>query len=243
MSHSRHHSFQTTRWTLIQGIQQDADSELARKSLAEICNRYWFPIYAFVRRGGASPEDAEDLTQSFFAHLLNLKLLDRANADRGRLRSFLLACLKHFLGNQWKREVSQRRGGATRPASFDRLAAEELLQVEQLHSEEETPDAHFDREWAHGVLRQVLQILRANASTPEEKTRLEALLPALSGDPDRHALLQQTGLQESALKVAIHRLRRRYGLILRRVVAESVSDPSEVDSELAHLFSCLRRSI
>ncbi|MEK0446848.1 MAG: hypothetical protein RLZZ399_2169, partial [Verrucomicrobiota bacterium] len=199
MSPSRHHSFQTTRWSLIQGIQQNADPHLAQKALAEICNRYWFPIYAFIRRGGASPENAEDLTQSFFAHLLNLDLLERARAERGRLRSFLLSCLKHFLANQWKRDISQRRGGSIRPASFEQLAAEELLQVEQLHSATANPDAHFDREWAHGVLRQVLEILRADASTPGEKARLEALLPALSGDPDRQTLRQQTGLEENAL--------------------------------------------
>lgn len=243
MSPSRHHSFQTTHWSLIQGIQQGEDPDLARKSLSEICKCYWFPIYAFVRRSGASPEDAEDLTQAFFAHLLNLQLLDRARAERGRLRSYLLACLKHFLDNQWRRETSQRRGGGARPVSFERLAAEDLLQMEQIHGEGGNDDAHFDREWAHGVLRQVLEILRAEASTAEEKTRLEALLPALSGNPDRATLLQETGLQENALKVAIHRLRRRYGQILRRVVADSVSDPSEVESELAHLFLCLRRSI
>ncbi|MEY5024900.1 MAG: hypothetical protein RLZZ244_428 [Verrucomicrobiota bacterium] len=241
MSPSRHHSFQTTRWSLIRGIQQGADSALAQQSLSEICHRYWFPIYAFLRRGGDSPEDAEDLTQSFFAHLLRLELLDRARAERGRLRSFLLACLKHFRDNQWRRETSQRRGGDARPVSFEILGAEERLRVEQGHAEGGDPEERFDREWAHSVLRQVLESLRAEASTPEEQSRLEALLPALSGTPDRTALSQQTGLNENALKVAIHRLRRRYAQILRRVVADSVSDPSEVDSELAHLFACLRR--
>jgi DNA-directed RNA polymerase specialized sigma24 family protein len=243
MSDPRHRSFETTRWSLIKGIQQQSDPLQVERSLSEICKRYWFPIYAFVRRGGVSSEDAEDLTQSFFEHLLTGDLLAQAKAERGRLRSFLLACLKHFMGNQRRRDRAQRRGGGAVFASFEGLGAEEFLRVESEGGEGEDLDALFDREWAHRVLEQVLEILRSEFSQGAERVRLEALLPALSGNPDRERLMRETGLNEGSLNVAIHRLRRRYGQILRRVVADSVADPAELDAELAHLFACLRRVI
>jgi DNA-directed RNA polymerase specialized sigma24 family protein len=241
MNDPRHHSFQTTRWSLIEGIQRASDPGLTERSLAEICRRYWFPIYAFVRRSGAGPEDAEDSTQSFFEHLLRGDLLERAREERGRLRSYLLACLKHFLGNQWKRESRQRRGGGMRWASFERLEAEERLRLEEAQAVGGDLEVFFDREWAHGVLEQVVDRLRLESGQGAERVRLEVLLPALSREVDREELMRATGMTEGALKVALHRLRRRYGRVLREVVEESVAEASEVEGELAHLFACLRR--
>jgi DNA-directed RNA polymerase specialized sigma24 family protein len=244
MTNSASPSFQTTRWSLLLRIQGEAGTPRAEAALAQLCAAYWFPLYAFLRRQTSNPYDAEDLTQGFFQHLLQSNLLQSAHPNKGRLRSFLLGCLQHFQISEWRKTRAQRRGGESSPLALDALQAEERyrLESEQLASEDSA--SVFDRQWAHSVLEQALTRLQADYPLPEDRARLELLLPALrlveADSMDRTRLMEQTGLSEVALKVALHRLRKRYGQILRQIVADTVADPSDADAELAHLFQCLR---
>jgi RNA polymerase sigma-70 factor (ECF subfamily) len=231
------HSFHTTRWSLVSKLRGADDQGAARAALEELCKRCWFPIYAFVRRGGVPAHDAEDTTQGFFAHLFSHDLLAQARKEKGRFRSFLLGCLKHYMGNEWQKSGAQRRGGHLMPVHLDALAAEERYQVEvvALSTDGETV---FDQQWAQGVLDQAMSLLRAEQSDLE---RYELLLPALTGTGDREDMMRTTGMNDGGLKVAIHRLRRRYRELLRQVVAETVESEAEVDAELDYLVACLRR--
>lgn len=229
--------FHTTRWSLISQMRHGSDPDGARVALGELCQRCWFPIYAFVRRGGAAAHDAEDLTQGFFQHLLTHDLMTRAQRERGRFRSFLLGCLKHFLDNEWQKGAAQRRGGHLSLVHLDALEAEERyrLEAESLTTDDDTA---FDQQWAQSVLDQAVALLR---SEQPDSARFEQLLPALTGTENRDALMETTGMNENALKVAIHRLRKRYRELLRKVVADTVETEAEVDEELAYLVACLRR--
>jgi RNA polymerase sigma-70 factor (ECF subfamily) len=231
------HSFHTTRWSLVSQLRAVGDESGCRVALGELCQRSWFPIYAFVRRTGMSAADAEDATQGFFEYLLTHELMAEARRERGRFRSFLLGCLKHFLGNAWQKRQAQRRGGHLAAVHLDALKAEERyrLEVEALSTSD---DEVFDQSWAHGVLDRAMQQLRVEQ---KDDTRFDLLAPALTGSEDRAALMQATGMNESALKVTIHRLRKRYREMLRAVVADTVESEAEVDAELAHLVACLRR--
>lgn len=233
-------SFHTTRWSLVLQLRVDADPARTQAALSELCARYWFPLYAFLRGHAESPEEAEDLTQGFFEHLITSDLLRHADPEKGRLRAFLLGCLKHYRGMQWRKRVALRRGGSDPGIPLDGLAAEERYRVESAYLSVRDPEASFDRQWAFGVLERALDQLRAEHVSGEERRRLESLLPALSRPVDRAQLAGEIGMSEGALKVALHRLRKRYGKILREVVAETVLDVAEVDEELAYLMKCLR---
>lgn len=245
MADSASPSFQTTRWSLLLRIQGEAGTPGAESALAQLCSAYWFPLYAFLRRQTSNPQDAEDLTQGFFQHLLRSDLLQRAHPDKGRLRSFLLGCLQHFQVTQWRKTHAQRRGGNSPTLALDSLQAEERYRLESEHLASIDPETVFDRQWAHSVLEQAITQLQSEHPLPAERQRLECLLPALrlseADSAARSQLMDQTGLSEGALKVALHRLRKRYGQIIRQIVSETVADPAETDAELAHLFQCLRR--
>jgi DNA-directed RNA polymerase specialized sigma24 family protein len=244
MADSASPSFQTTRWSLLLRIQGNAGTRGTEAALAQWCSAYWFPLYAFLRRQTSNPQDAEDLTQGFFQHLLRSDLLQRAHPERGRLRSFLLGCLQHFQINQWRKTRAQRRGGESPTLALDALQAEERYRIESEHLACVNPETAFDRQWAHSVLEQAMTQLQSEHPLPADRKRLDLLLPALrlseADSVDRSRLLEQTGLSEGALKVALHRLRKRYGQILRQIVADTVADPSDAEAELAHLFQCLR---
>lgn len=218
-------------------MRDGADESAARVALGDLCQRCWFPIYAFVRRSGASAHDAEDLTQGFFQHLLTHDLMARAQREKGRFRSFLLGCLKHYLDNEWQKGTAQRRGGHLSPVHLDALAAEERYRVE-VEAMSTDDDTAFDQQWAHDVLEQAVALLRAEQP---DSARFELLLPALTGTEDRAALVVATGMNDGALKVAIHRLRRRYRELLYQIVADTVETDAEVDDELDYLVACLRR--
>ena len=231
------HSFHTTRWSLVSRMRDEQDSAAARVALGDLCQRCWFPIYAFVRRNGVAAQDAEDLTQGFFQHLLTHDLMARAQREKGRFRSFLLGCLKHFLDNEWQKSTVQRRGGHLAPVHLDALAAEERYRIE-VESMSTDDDTAFDQQWAQGVLEQAISLLRSEYPDP---ARFELLLPALTGTDDRAALAAATGMKEGTLKVAIHRLRKRYRELLRQIVTDTVETDAEVDDELDYLVACLRR--
>jgi RNA polymerase sigma-70 factor (ECF subfamily) len=213
------------------------DTSAARKALADLCQLNWFPVYAFVRRTGAAAADAEDLVQGFFEYLLTHKLLQRADPNQGRFRSFLLGCLKHYLGNEKQKLSAQRRGGHLEVIHLDGLEAEERyrLEVEALATSDQQI---FDQAWAHGILDRALTSLRAEQ---KDLKQFDLLAPALAGREDRGAIATLSGMSEGAMKVAIHRLRKRYREILRGLVAETVQTAAEVDAELVYLVDCLRK--
>ena len=230
------HPFHTTRWSLLSQVRSCEDSGEARRALAELCQMNWFPVYAFVRRAGSTAADAEDRVQGFFEHVLTHRLLERADRGQGRFRSFLLGCLKNYLGNELQKEKAQRRGGHLQAVHLDALEAEARyrLEVEALSINDQQT---FDQTWAHALLDRALAELRAEHKNP---ALFDLLAPALAGREDRADIAARSGMSDAALKVAIHRLRKRYREILRGIVADTVPTAAEVEEELAYLVSCLR---
>jgi RNA polymerase sigma factor (sigma-70 family) len=236
-------SFPTTRWSRILAARDgDPDATEARGALADLCRAYWYPLYAFIRRRGHDPEDTRDLTQEFFARLIEADFLAGVDRARGKFRSFLLAACTHFLSNRRDFERAAKRGGGRRVVSIDAAEAEGRYGLEPSHRL--TPEALFARRWALTVLSQTLDRLRDEhqAAGPAQLARFEALRATLTGDGGRvpHAeLAAQLGLTEGAVQVAVHRLRRRYREVLRNLIAATVEDPSEIDDEIRDLFAAL----
>lgn len=230
--------FATTRWSLVLGAR-DGDSAASQAALAELCESYWFPLYAFVRRQGHGPDDAADLTQGFFAKLLEKNYLQDVRPDAGRFRSFLLASLKHFIYNEWDRQQAQKRGGHVPKISLDAALAESRYAIEPVESR--TPEDLYERHWALTVLQRALE--RLEAETPAGKRdRFENLRPYLTGDGSDATYAEvaaRLGLSEGGVKVAVHRLRHRFGAMLRQEIGETVADPQEVDDEIRHLLTRL----
>lgn len=230
--------FHTTRWSLVLAAQKDSDSTGARRALAELCRDYWYPLYAFARRRGHSPHDAQDLTQAFFADLLERNPTS-ADPARGRFRSYLLGALKHFLANEWHRAHAQKRGGGRRIIEWDALDPEKRYALEP-HAEG-NPDALYDRRWALDLLDRAIGRLRAEFDSKGDGATFDALKATLTGaEPPREDLARQLGMSEGALKVAIHRLRQRYRELLRAEIADTVDSPADVDGEMRHLVAVLR---
>jgi RNA polymerase sigma-70 factor (ECF subfamily) len=228
-------SFPTTRWTLI--LHAGQTDSAARTALAELCQAYWYPLYAFVRRRGHAADDAQDLTQAFFAHVLEHEAIGRATADKGRFRTFLLAALKNYLANEWDKARAQKRGGGETIISLDHAAAEERYRHEPSH--DLTPERLFERRWALTLLDQVLAKLQQEYHADGKAELFEALKPALVGGGDSYALLAaRLGRSEGAMKVAAHRLRQSYRALIRREIAETVAD-GDLEDEVLHLLAVL----
>jgi RNA polymerase sigma-70 factor (ECF subfamily) len=232
--------FATTHWSTVRkaGVSQGED---CARALNTLCQGYWYPLYAYVRRLGHSPEDSQDLTQSFFAYLLDKRLLGRADPGSGRFRSFLLGSLKKFIANEWRRQNALKRGGGM-TVSFDAQTAEERYAVEPV--DEANPQLIYDQAWAVAVLDQAFALLAAEHSQAGKAPLFEALKPCLQGDRTRASYPEigaRFGMSEGAVKVAVYRLRQRYRELLRSVVANTVDDPLEVDQELRHLVDILGR--
>jgi len=234
--------FATTRWSLI--VQtRNRDDIPARAALAELCEAYWLPVYGFMRRQTRDIHEAQDLTQGFFASLLARNALAKLNPDRGRFRSFLLAAAKHFVCNEWDMQTTVIRGGKVVLHSLDYEAGERELSHEL--SREQTAEAIFERRWAVAVLDQVLNRLRAEYELAGKTTLFECLSPFLSGDHDGNGysgVCESQQLSPEAARVAAHRMRKRYRQILREEIAHTTASRQEVDDEIRHLFSALRRS-
>jgi len=228
--------FATTRWTVVLAAGRKSDTR-AQGALEELCDAYWFPLYAYVRRRGHSREDAEDLTQAFFAHFLRSNPLDGLSAERGRFRAFLLASLKHFLANEWDKSQRQKRGGGAPHFSLDWQTADTKFQVAEAN--ELSPDQTFDREWAVALLDKVITRLQQECEAGGRGTQFSGLKDFLTTDKGasthREAALK-LGMDEGAARVAVHRLRKRYRALLRDEIAQTLSDPSQLDEELRALF-------
>jgi RNA polymerase sigma-70 factor (ECF subfamily) len=208
-----------------------------------LCRSYWYPLYAYVRRRGHSVQDAQDLTQEFFARLLEKNYVAAADPARGKFRSFLLAALKHFLANEWRRESSRKRGGKTVTLSIDLGDGESRYTLEPTH--ELSAERIYERRWAMALIEQTLSKLRDGFGSSREKLRLfERLKPYLGGDrsavPYRQ-LADELDMSEAAVKVAVHRMRRQCRAILRSEIAQTVTGPEEVDAELRDLFKAVGR--
>jgi RNA polymerase sigma-70 factor (ECF subfamily) len=218
-------------------------SPKAADALATLCEVYWFPLYAYVRRHGHSIDDAQDLTQAFFVHLLDNQTLRVADRERGRFRSFLLASMKHFLAKQWRRDTAQKRGGGRAPLSLDFEDGETRYRLEPSH--EATPEKLFERQWALTLLARALASLRAEFEASGKAARFARLKMFVGGEKSTvpyRELADQLEMSEGAVKVAIHRMRRRYRALLREEIQHTVGAPDngeEVADELRRLFDAL----
>lgn len=229
--------FATTRWSLVANAAGEHGSGAARDALAELCQAYWYPLYAFVRRRGNDPHAAEDLTQEFFLQLLDRQSLRTADRERGHFRTFLLTSLSNFLANQARGERALKRGGNRKHLPIDLAGAERRYLAEPATAE--TPERAFQRRWAMTILQRCLARLEAESLAGGKRKLFENLRGRLGGDGDGDSyreLAEQLGMTESAVKVAAHRLRLRCRELLREEIAQTVSDPAAVDDELQHLF-------
>jgi DNA-directed RNA polymerase specialized sigma24 family protein len=218
----------------------DPHHKEARSALVFLCENYWYPLYAYLRRRGYPADEAQDLTQGFFMRVLEGRYLDRADQEKGRFRSFILTSLKFFVADEKDRDRAQKRGGGTVvPLEFS--SGEQRYQREPAH--DETPERIFERRWALTVLDRVVEKLRdefVQHGRPEHFARLKAFLLGQSDAPYA-ALAGEMNTSEGGLKVAIHRLRKRYRELFRQEIADTVADPAEVESELRYLAAALTR--
>ena len=230
--------FHTTRWSLV--ARAGGDPREARDALEHLCGAYWYPLYAFARRRGLDHHAAQDAVQAFFARLIEKQDLAAADRARGRFRSFLLASLSHFLANEWDRERAQKRGGARRRLSIDEAQAE--LRYADEFAIEGSPETLFERQWARALLARALAAQEAEwtrAGRAALFARLKPYLTADGSDTTHAEIAQELSLTENAVRIALHRLRKRYGELVRLEVAETVADPADVERELRDLFEAL----
>jgi len=232
--------FPETRWSLVVDAARDATE--AAEALEVLCRTYWYPLYAYVRLRGKSPHDAQDLTQAFFAHLFSGEGLARADPGKGRLRSYLLGALKHYLAYQHRKDSTQKRGGNAIRISMDEEQAEVRLRGELKADPSGDPDQLFERRWALMMLDRVLRQLEGEYRDRGREHQFEVLsgfLARKSGSIRHAEVAGQLGMSESNVRVTIHRMRGRYRELLRREILATVSSPDEVDEEIEHLFKVL----
>ncbi len=233
-------AFPNTRWSVVLAATQGQSPESAA-ALEAICRAYWHPLYAYVRRCGQSPHDAQDLTQDFFYRLLEKRWLDSADPGKGKLRTFLVVALKNFMSKEWRRASAQRRGGGQAQVQFDTAFAESryAADVNSLAPEEE-----FDHQWALTLLDLTVNRLRAEfaaAARPADFDALKNCLMAARGAIDYAAVAAQLGVNEGAARVAVHRLRKRFREIYREEISQTLADGTDLEGELRHLASALAR--
>ena len=231
--------FATTRWTIVLTAGR-SNTPQAQAALEKLCQTYWYPLYAFVRRQGHSPQDAQDLTQEFFAKLIAKHYLGDVDRSKGKFRSFLLASLRHFLANEWDRSRAQKRGGGHTFVPLDTQTAESRYRSEPVDTM--TAEKTYERRWALTLLDEVLERLREEYAADGKAKLFDQLKVTMTGERSAIPYAQlgtQLGMSEGAVKVAAHRLRQRYREALRAEIAETVASPGEVDGELRHLFAAL----
>ena len=234
-------AFATTHWSVVV-MAGEGDGTRARDALAKLCKTYWYPLYAYARRRGHSPEDAQDLTQEFLTRLLEKNWIANADRNRGRFRSFLLSAMKHFLSDEWDKARAQKRGGGQPVLTLEFDTAETRFLQEP--ADNLTPELNFEFRWACSLLDEVLNKLRTEYVKEGKAELFAALHPCLVGDraSQPYAELAKTlGATENTIKSAVHRLRQRYRQLLRDEIANTVAGPDEVDAELRHLFATLSR--
>lgn len=232
----RRGTFVTTRWSLIMAAQKE---EPESGVLNTLCELYWFPVYAFIRRQGYGTTEAEDLTQGFFARLLEKNYVRAADRGRGRFRAFLVGSLKHFLSHERDRALAQKRGGGIRHVSFDAETAEHWYQQEPAAGA--TPEQVFERRWALQLLDTAMEQLRSECELKAKGRLFEVLGPFLesAAETGYEDAASQLGISAGAARVAVHRLRVRFRVLLRELIGTTVSDPDLVDDEIRYLFDAL----
>ena len=238
-ANTRREVFATTQWTAVLAAS-DQDFAKAAAALHWLCSTYWYPIYAFIRRRGANFHEAEDLTQSFFAFLLEGQILKKAHQNKGRFRSFLLAALTNFSNNEWDKRQTLKRGGQRQIISLDEATAEGRYRNEPAGSL--PPEKLFDRRWANMLVETVLALLREEYAAANNAAFLARLEPLLTQEvtPGLYAqLAAEFDMTSGAIKLALHRLRRRFGELLRREVGRTVTDAAALEEEIRYLFSAL----
>ena len=233
--------FPETRWSLILRVSQ-TDTSARSDALGELCSTYWFPVYASVRGQGYSPEDAQDLTQDFFARVLEDSLFDRADPARGRMRSFLLGILKNVIAHQWESEQTKKRGGQYSFICIDQAAAER--QWQESLSTGVTPENEFDRQWAVAVFNAAFTKLESHFASLNKRSMFEELKSSVAWNSNEDAyevVAQRLGMTEAAVGVAVYRMRKRYRQLLETEILETLASPEELADEIRYLTSVLSR--
>jgi len=231
--------FATTRWTIVMKASRESTPG-SREALARLCETYWPPLYGFARRQGCSVEQAQDLTQAFFARFLEKHDVRDADPARGKFRSFLLSSFKHFVANEYDRERAKKRGGGQVLIPFEVDAAEERYSAEP--ADKMTPEMLFERQWAFGLVERVMAALRADLTKAGKADLFDQLKDLLTGEkqPGGYAgIARALGISESAVKVTVHRLRRKFRDLLRAEIAATVSDDAEIEDEIRYLMAIL----
>jgi RNA polymerase sigma-70 factor (ECF subfamily) len=230
--------FVTTHWSMVISAGCGRSSE-ANRALTALCENYWFPLYAFVRRAGYAVEDAQDLTQDFFARLLAQHTLSKVDRQKGKFRRFLLVAMKHFLADQRDRAHAKKRGGNRIVISFDCLDAETRYRLEP--AQNLTPEKMFEKQWVLSLLDQVLTRLQDELVIAGKASLFRSLKSTLTGvkSISYAAIGAELGMTEGAVKVAAHRMRRRYRELLRQEIAQTVATPEDIGEEIDYLLSCL----
>ena len=231
--------FATTHWSVVLAAGRD-DAVPAQRALETLCRDYWYPIYVYVRRKGHGPDDAQDLTQEFFTQLIAKEQFRLADKSKGKFRTFLLAMLDYFLARQWSRAHRQKRGGQFTFISIDEQGPEERYQLEP--ADHDTPEKKFLRHWALMLLKHTMNALQSECEANGKARLFREVKHVLSGERDTTTYAevgQRLGMGEGAVRVAVHRLRQRYGELLRQEVAQTVADEAEVDDELKFLVRTL----
>ena len=232
--------FPHTRWSVVLAATQQPSPE-ADAALETICRAYWYPLYAYVRRCGQSPHDAQDLTQEFFCRLLEKRWLDAADREKGRLRTFLVVALKKFMSKEWRRALAQRRSGGHAHVPFDTVFAESRYAAD---SHALSPDETFDRQYALTLLDLTMNRLRADfvgTGKPGDFDVLKSCLTAERGTIDYAAVAQRLGVTEGAVRVAAHRLRKRFREIYREEISQTLANGADLEAEMRHLAAALAR--
>jgi RNA polymerase sigma-70 factor (ECF subfamily) len=232
-------AFATTHWSVV--LEAQGESPAAHRALEDLCRTYWRPIYGFARREGAKPEEAKDITQGFFALILARKDFSSVRQEKGRLRSFLLASLKHFMANERRDAATIKRGGGRPLLPLEGIESSEVSDLDR--GDILSPDLLYDRRWAFTVLDRVFARLREESQRSLNPPLLQRLNTLLSDEPDRPSqaeIAREFGMTENAVKQAFHRLRRRYRQLLREEVAHTVATPAEIEDEMRYLIAALR---
>jgi len=232
-------AFGTTHWSLVVAAQEKTPAAAA--ALEKLCRGYWRPIYSFIRREGVAPEDAEDLTQAFFARLLKLRGLEAVRQEKGRLRSYLLVSVKRFLETERRRAMAVKRGEGHRPIPLEELRAQKRVDIEP--RDNLSADRIYERRWALAVLDQVFARLNDEYQDAHRSLLFNQLKELFAAGSDRRSqadIASELGMTENALKQAFYRFRRRYQLLLWEEIAQTVAIPADIEDELRHLVAVLR---
>jgi RNA polymerase sigma factor (sigma-70 family) len=232
-------AFTTTHWSVV--LEAQGESPAAQEALEKLCRIYWRPIYSFVRRQGAGTEDAEDITQGFFASLFERGSLSAVRREKGRLRSYLLGALKYFLADEQRRAMAIKRGKGQRLIPLEELRAENRVEMEPANPV--TAELIYERRWASTVLERVLSLLRDQYRTAGNTALFDSLKELLPDEPDAPSqadIAAQLGMSENAVRQAFYRFRQRYQLLLREEIAHTVATPGDIEDELRHLIAVVR---